>query len=342
MALALVVGAVAGAPSRAQTRAELQTFFQTSIGLSEEQIAAIDSGRAVSKALPSRTPREVFLFGVIYVHSVPDGYLALARDFDRLRKLPSYLALGVVSDPPQLSDFKGFSFDKDDIEALKACEPGNCPIQLPASSIKEFQEAVNWSAPDANDQVNQLLHGKALAGLQAYQREGNTVLGVYNDKRSPTEVPRQFSYMLSYYKVFPRRFPDFFAYLLSYPNGRPAGAEDGFYWANVKFGLKPTLRLIHVVTMRANSASGAAAVVAEKQLYSSHYFETALDLTFCIAVNDSKEPGFYLIKVMGSEQAGLTGLKGSIVRGVAVDRSVSSLQKSLIAIKKILEEQVAH
>jgi len=40
---------------------------------------------------------------------------------------------------------------------------------------------------------------------------------------------------------------------------------------------------------------------------------------------------------MGSEQAGLTGFKGSIVRKVAVDRSASSLQKSLTVIKNTLE-----
>jgi hypothetical protein len=40
---------------------------------------------------------------------------------------------------------------------------------------------------------------------------------------------------------------------------------------------------------------------------------------------------------MGSEQAGLTGFKGSIVRKVAVDRSASSLQKLMTAIKTALE-----
>jgi hypothetical protein len=44
-----------------------------------------------------------------------------------------------------------------------------------------------------------------------------------------------------------------------------------------------------------------------------------------------------LIKAMGSEQASLTGSKGSIVRKVAVGRSASSLEKLLAAIKNILE-----
>jgi hypothetical protein len=41
---------------------------------------------------------------------------------------------------------------------------------------------------------------------------------------------------------------------------------------------------------------------------------------------------------MGSEQAGLTGVKASVVRKAAVGRSVSSLQKLLIAIKNALEQ----
>ena len=116
--------------------------------------------------------------------------------------------------------------------------------------------------------------------------------------------------------------------------------ENSFYWDNVKFGLKPTLRIVHVLTMHGDNPQQPAYVIAEKQLYSSHYFETALDLTFCIRGSDNpKEKGFYLIKAMGSEQAGLTGFEGSIIRRVAVSHSVSDLQKSLASIKEILEQQ---
>ncbi len=81
-----------------------------------------------------------------------------------------------------------------------------------------------------------------------------------------------------------------------------------------------------------------AYAIAEKQPYSSHYFETALDLSFCVRGNDhEKQPGFYLIMVMSSEQAGLTGAKGSIIRKTAVGRSVSNLQKSPTVIKNNLE-----
>jgi hypothetical protein len=53
--------------------------------------------------------------------------------------------------------------------------------------------------------------------------------------------------------------------------------------------------------------------------------------------NDPKQPGFYLIMAMGSEQLGLTGGKGSIVRKTAVGRSVSNLRDALTTIKNTLE-----
>ncbi|MGB6428951.1 MAG: hypothetical protein WBF06_00075 [Candidatus Acidiferrales bacterium] len=40
---------------------------------------------------------------------------------------------------------------------------------------------------------------------------------------------------------------------------------------------------------------------------------------------------------MGSEQAGLTGVKGSVIRKVAVGRSVTNLQDTLASVKTTLE-----
>lgn len=263
----------------------------------------------------------------------------LSQDFDRLSKVSGYLAIREFSDPPKHSDLQGFTFDSEDIESLKRCKLGDCQIQMPASFIEDVQQSTDWSAQNVAEQINQVLQTTALEGLTAYQREGNRVLGVYHDKQHPVDVSEQFRVMLSYSKVLPKYLPDFYSYLLSYPNGkpRPANVEDRFYWAKVKFGLKPTLRVVHVVTMR-GSGTDPATVIAEKQLYASHYFQTALDLTFCVPdTSDSQQRGFYLIKAMGSEQAGLTGFKGSIVRKVALDRSTSSLQKSLTVIKNALE-----
>jgi hypothetical protein len=325
--------------SLSQTNPDLRTYFKDYIGLNDDQIASIRKGDAVTKNLQSRTADEIFVFGAVYIKAPADSYLKFSRDFDRLRTLPGYLAISQFSSPPQLSDLKGFTFDPEDVTALKSCKTGDCQIQMPTSSIEEVHKSIDLSAPDAEEQVNRLLQQTVLERLIEYQGQGNQVLGEYNDKRHPAIVPEQFKYMLSYSKALPRYFPDFYNYLLTYPQGQPPDVENTFYWAKVKFGLKPTLRVVHVLTLRRETSAGPTIVIAEKQLYSSHYFETALDLTFCIPeATDSSSPGFYLIMAMGSEQAGLAGFKGSIVRKVAVDRSASSLKKSLMAIKDALEK----
>lgn len=335
--LALIAGACLPALSQSKN---LERFFRQSVGLTQNQISEIRRGHAVAKALRSRTLDEVFLFGAVYIHAQPEAYVAYAHDVDRLRRLPDYLALGVFSNPPRLTDLKGFSLDSEDIQALKRCKPGDCLIQAPASSIQELKRSIDWSAPNVNDEVNQRVQEHALQLLLAYQRDGNQVLGVYNDKRNPTLVAQQFAYMLSYDKALPAYLPDFYNYLLAYPNGRTPNIEDTFYWAKVKFGLKPTLRIVQMVTMRGGPEDEVAYAIAEKQLYSNHYFETALDLSFCVRDGgDRVKPGFYLIMEMGSEQAGLTGIKGFIVRKAAVGRSVSSLRDALTTIATALEDK---
>jgi hypothetical protein len=321
-----------------QTPPKLESFFKQNIGLNPGEIASIRKGQAVTKVLSPRTPAEVFLFGAIYINAAPERYFEFNRDFERLRKLPNYLALGVLGQNPQPADLAGFIFDKDDVQALKKCKPADCLIQLPASSMEEMQRSINWSSPRVNEDLNQLLQRNALERLAAYRREGNKVLGVYNDKPDPTEVSKQFAYMLSYSKALPERLPDLYGYLLDYPNSKPANVEETVYWERVNFGLKPTLRVVQKLVRRGSSNDGVAYAFAEKQLYSSHYFETALDLSFCIR-GEEKDSGFYLVMLMGSEQDGLTGIKGSIVRKTAVGRSVSNLREALQHIKETLEPQ---
>src|SRR6202047_540715 len=156
-ALLLVFLSGAATPCFSQTNPNLQTYFKDYIGLSDDQIAAIRGGQAVAKTLHSRTPEEIFVFGAVYVNAAPESYLKFSRDFERLRKLPGYLALGEFSSPPQLSDLKDFTFESGDIKALKNCKPGDCQIQMPERSIDELHRSVDFSAPDAEEQVDVLL-----------------------------------------------------------------------------------------------------------------------------------------------------------------------------------------
>lgn len=112
------------APCLSQTNPNLQTYFKDYIGVSGDQISSIRSGKAIDKTLRSRTPEEILVFGAVYINAAPESYLRLSRDFERLRKLPGYLAIGQFSRPPQPSDLEGFTFDSYDMKALRNCKPG--------------------------------------------------------------------------------------------------------------------------------------------------------------------------------------------------------------------------
>jgi hypothetical protein len=314
-------------------------FFRDDVGLKEDQIKAIRDGKAVAKVVESRAPDEVFVFGSVYVKSTPENYLKFASDIDELRKLPSYLAIRKFSDPPQLSDLDGFTLEADDIKQLKNCKPGECDVQLPVDAMDTFKQSVNWFAPDAANQVNQLAQKMALEAVQRYIQGGNTALGTYMDKHHPAVVGDTFASLLSRSKGIPVYLPELDHYLLDYPHAPSEDIQSQFYWEKVQFGLKPTLRIVQALVYRGARPTDPAYAVAVKQLYASHYFESALDLTGCVRDQENPGRGFYLITLKGSQQAGLTGFKGGIVRKVAVDKTRSSLERALEAIKQKLESQ---
>ena len=317
--------------------AEPFKFFQQYVGLTGDQVSDIRNGKPIAKILESETPDEVFVFGAVYVKATPESYLKMASDVEALRRLPNYLAIQKFSDPPQLSDLDGFTLEPEDIKQLRHCKPGQCEVQLPAEAMETFQRSIDWSAPEAATQVNALARKMALEALQRYQEGGNTALGTYRDKHHPAAVGDTFQSLLGRSKALPVYLPDLNHYLLDYPKASPQTIQSEFYWEKVNFGLKPTLRILQAVVYRGSDPTGPAYAVAVKQLYASHYFETALDLTVC--VRDPERSGMYLITIKGSQQAGLTGLKGGIVRKVAVDKTRSSLEKALGTIKAKLESQ---
>ena len=305
------------------------------IGLNAQQAAAIDAGQAVAKVLSWGGPSEVFVFGAVHIDGSPETYLKLTRNVGRLSGTPGYLAVGELS--ATTSDLSRLTVDPDDLKALKTCREGACDVQLPTSSITAFQNAVDWGKPDAAGQASGLARGMVLDLVRAYRRGGNTALGVYRDKDHPTRVADQFETMVGRSATLPNVLPELRQYLLKYPDADLPGADSYFYWEKVDFGMKPTIRVNHGVVYRAGDATRPISTVAIKQLYASHYFHTALDVSICVTDTNPQRRGFYLVTLKSSEQDGLTGARGSILRKVVVSKTRSSLEKGLALIKDAVE-----
>ena len=307
--------------------------------LTPEQIAAVDQGRPVAKVLPWGHGSEIFVFGAVHINGSPDVYMKAARDVTRVAGTEGYIGVGEIPPDPTAADLRGLALDADDVKALRECREGDCDVQLPTASIEAFRNQVKWDRPDAADQVNQLARGMVLQLLGAYQRGGNAALGEYRDKKNPARIAEQFETMISRSAQLPDVLPELRHYLLQYPAATLPGADSFFYWEHVSFGLKPTIRVNHAVIYHAQAGGRAVSVVAIKQLYASHYFHTALDLSVCMGDTPAASAsGYYLMTLKSSEQEGLTGFKGAIVRKVVVDKTRSSLETALAAIKKAVEK----
>jgi len=328
-------GALVGA---GQTIQEPRTLLKEQMGLTDGQIATIDGGRAFVKTLPSKTPAEVFIFGAVHVNAAPEDYLKFAFDMSRLRSLSSYLSVRRFSNPPRLSDLEGFTLEPDDIKNLRNCRPGKCDVQLSSEAMLQLQKAVNWSVPDVAEQVNEWVRKMALDLLVRYQERGNSALEIYQDKSPGFNMDVAFQSLRGRFEALPVYLPELKRYLLEYPVAIGPNVESFFYWEKVNFGLKPTLRLNHVIAYRSTGPRGEASVVAVKQLWASHYFQLALDLTACVPESSrTNGAGTYVISLKGSTQQGLTGFLGRLRRRTVVSKALSAQENNLINIKKVLE-----
>lgn len=327
---------VLGGLEQTAQRQPLPVF--TRLGLTPAEVAAVDKGRPVARVLSWGEPSEVYVFGAVHITGSPDTYLKSARDVKRLAGAKGYLGIGELPatsiDP---ADFSGLVLDPDDIKSLKECKEGDCDVQLPSGSIQAFRESVNWGQADAAGQVNRLAREMVADSIREYRKGGNATLGEYRDNENPTRISEQFEKMVGRATALPGVMPELKQYLLRYPDEDLPGADSFMYWEKVEFGMKPTIRVNHAVIYNVKAEGRDISVVAIKQLYASHYFHTALDLSVCVA-DPSAPGGFYLLTLKGSEQEGLTGFKGSLLRQVAVGKIRGSLESALASIKRTIEQ----
>ncbi len=317
---------------------EPHTFLKSYIGFTDADLRTMEQGQVVAKVLETNNKTEVAVFGIVWINGPIDTFVRWQKDIERFEAGDAVQAIKKISNPPELSDFDNLTFPEDDLDALKKCKVGNCPVKIGTEGLTRLQSKVDWSAPDAHKQANRLIRQMFLEHTQEYMRNGDEALGEYRDKKRPTFLEKEFDGLLENSPYLIRYVPELNRFLDDYPNADLPGAEDFFYWSKVKFGLKPTVRLNHVVVYPYEVEGRKTVVIGSKMLYASHYFHTALELK--VLVRDSTKPdakGFYLISLNRSRSDGLTGLFGGIVRSKAQSEAQKGVASALNSAREALE-----
>ena len=212
------------------------------------------------------------------------------------------------------------------------CRVGKCELKLDQAAIDKIRRDVDWNSPAAKGFTEQILRQLVYQYINGYRENGNAGLAVYRDKDRPTFVADEFKSMIERMPELATYLPELRAYLLNYPHASLTQSTDFLYWQEAKFGLKPTVRVNHLVIREGAEET----VVASKMLYAGHYFWTGLELRVLVP-DPSRGRGFWFVNVNRGRSDGLDGFTGSIVRGRVRSQAEESLSRSLIATKKKLE-----
>jgi len=306
---------------------------------SAADIRAVDRGDAVVKPLDTDVRQELAYFGVVHVDAPADRFVERFADIEKFERGPGVPQIGRFGVPPRLDDLASMTLPSKDVTALERCRPGDCDVRLPTATMTRLQNQVNWSSQNAASQANEITREMLFDLLHAYEVDGNAALDLIDDGGKPLPVAEQLRALLTNSGHLPLLVPELVTYLDEYPRSRPPGVAEFFYWSVVDFGLRPTVRINHVISYSLEARpSGVSHVIAIKQLYASHYFQTALELRFL--VDDLRRPdrrGFYLFSVTRSRIDGTSGFSGALLRPVISRRSRNAVRSYLEHLKRQLE-----
>jgi hypothetical protein len=290
--------------------ADLDAYFTKYIKLDANARAQLLAGAPVTKMLDSDGSKEVAIFGAVWVKGSIDGYLAAVRDIERFESGGAFRVTKKVSAPPRLEDFAQLSLTDDDVKDLRACRVSECQVKLGATAIDRMRREIDWTRADAPETANRLARQVAFDYVTEYLKGGNAELAVYRDAERPTFVAKEFEELVAQMPAMNEFEPAIRHYLLDFPQATLPDSESFIYWQDADFGLKPTIRINHLVMARDRDG----AIVASKMLYATHYFWTALELRLLVR-DPARGDGFWFVTESRSRSDGLSGFVGRMIRG---------------------------
>ena len=275
----------------------------------------------------------MFVFGAIWINAATSKYVARIKDIENMEKGGAFHVTKKISDPPKLEDFADLQLPDEDIRDLRGCKVGDCEVKLSATALQTLRSQVRWHTPTENSDANATFRHLALEYIRGYREGGNAKLAIYRDSDDPVFVANEFRSMIERAPSLVG-MPDLQKYLLEYPSASLPGASEFLYWQEAQFGLKPTIRINHLIVQDRPGQT----VIASKMLYASHYFWTALEQRV-LQSDPAKGPGFWFVTISRSRSDGLKGFVGRLIRGRVRREAEKGTLAVLKATKANLERQ---
>ena len=323
-----------GATALAQTSVEaFREVLRDHATFTTGDLSLLEQGQMVAKLLAVKDKREVAVCGVVKLEVPLEAFLQATRDNVGRRTNQAILQIGKFSNPPTIEDLQTLTLENRDIEDLKQCVVGGCALKMPAAMIERVRREVDWAAPDYRLKATQLFKSMLMDYVRDYLARGDAALMEYNDRSQAVHLDEEHRSLLDSAIYFNQFAPEFAAYLKNFPRPELAGVENALFWSRIKFGLKPVITITHVVIYARRATNAPQALVASKQIYADHYFDSSLALSALINIPGASAPSdSYLLYTNRSRADALggffSGLKRSIVESQAIDGLKTILQET--------------
>jgi hypothetical protein len=306
-------------------------FFAPSVRVTSAERARLDAGDVIARVLPADDGHIAF-FAASRLNARPDALIEWTRAIDELKRGPLVLAVGRFSEPAADDDLNGLTLDKDEIESLKRCKPGNCDFKLAASEIAALQEARRAAGATWRDAVEGEFRRILLARVRLHRDRGLLALPPYVD-RAGMSVAEAFSAMTARSPYLTSAAPDLINSLVT-PRRERRPTNGFYYWSRERYGVGKTVVSVTYVQVRTQHVAPQA-ITASTQLYASHYVDGALGVSAVLC--DEGMSACYLAYLNRTRVDLLGGLFSGFKRAVIEDRIESDGPKLLREVIRRLE-----
>lgn len=306
---------------------EFHKILLEKAAFTETDFAALRQGESVVRLLPVNDKREVAVWGLVGLHVPADLFLQSYRESLTQKSNPAILEIGRFGNTPELADLQTLTFEERDLEDLKECVVGDCKLKLSRLMIERLRSEVDWQSSDYRLQAVQLLKTMLRDYVADYLTRGDAALIEYSDKATAIRLADEQHALLSSSSYLGKFLPDMRLHVKgSVPE--MSLVENAIVWSKIKFGLKPVIAINHIRIFKRDHGSGPQILIAAKQIYANHYFDSSLALTGFVSLPGAS-PAAYLVYENRSRADGLQGAFGKLKRGIVEGKTVEGLKTIL-------------
>jgi len=313
----VVLGAAGTTALGAQQPVRLTQFLRQSIGLDASQLAAVDQGEPVVKALETQNPRDVAIFGIIVTNAPRETLVRRIKDLRTWLATPTRVRYGTFSAPAAQADVQSLVIDAKDAEDARKCKPGDCNFKLAGTEMERIRKEVDWSAKDMQAQLSGYAQRRLIEYVTDYRARGDSAIATYDD-HGGVSGGAAFEALLSESPYVYQYAPTLANYLRHYPHEKLDGVTEAIFWSEDQMPrLRRTLNVNHIVVY--DPPGTRMTLAATKQIYAKHYFEAAFDLMSVIDREGAR--GSYVIVLRryrfdNLPSGGLLNIKGRVLNSL--------------------------